>query len=166
MVHFQNSFTDLNVEPILSSEDFVFVKHANRSDSYRIFATYENATGGNYAFQKHLGALLHENLDGNWRWHHIVTKEHLKKLYPASTVEKLYNEEIPTVLIHQQTEHIDYGLLQYYGVHEVFDLPKDKALLSGKDRSDYLSKLKKMYYQVYEHDDVLCQMAHNILAQM
>src|SRR5688500_10927472 len=126
MVVFENCFYPLNVDPILSSTDFIFIKHANAKGSYRIFANYDSAQADNYGFRRNLGHLLNHQLDSNWRWHHVVTKEHLKRLYVSHTVNKLYDEEIPTVLIDQDTEHIDYGLLQYYGANEVFDIPKEK----------------------------------------
>lgn len=167
MVAFQNSFNDIAVEPVITRLSFVFIKHANRTGSYRIFAPYDLAKEDNYSYQKDLGKYLNQKLDGkSWQWHHIIAKYHLKRIYPLHTVEKLHEQEIPTVLIDQDSEHIDYNLLTCHGVHEAFDMPKEKMLLQGRERSQYLYKMKKVYFEMYEHDEVFCKVAQNVLAQM
>jgi hypothetical protein len=166
MVVFENCFYPLNIDPILSSTDFIFIKHANVKSSYRIFASYDSAQSDNYGFRRNLGNLLKQQLDASWRWHHVVTGEHLKRLFPRHTVKKLYAEEIPTVLIHQHTEHADYSILQFHGAKEVFDIPKEKELLSGTERTSYLKNLMRLYSSVYEHDDVLYTVARNVLRQL
>lgn len=166
MIIYRNCFAGLNVHSILSSNNFFYIEHANKAGSFRIFAPYNDAKDGNYAFQKDLGKILNENFNGSWRWHHVVAGEHLRKLFPLHTAAKLYDEEVPTVLVHQDSEHIDFNLLQAHGVHEVFNLPKDKTVLTGKDRKEYMDKLKRLYTTVYEHDNVLNTIAANIFSLM
>lgn len=163
MLLFEQCFNGLYREPILSSWEYIFIKHANKRDNYRIFTRYNNSNRS--SFKRDLGELLNINLDNNnWQWHHVVEGTHIKRVFNKEDADSLYNKQIPTVLIHQQTEHIDYNLLHAHGVNSVFNLYNGEGMLTGEKRSKYILELKNLYSRVYDHDLVLKKVALNILS--
>src|SRR5690348_1891987 len=129
MVVFRQCFKGLSIQPALSSNEYIFIKHANRNDSYRIFAKYITVSSGSNSFREDWASLLGIDLINGreWQWHHVVEGTHIEQLFPAVVANDLYKREIPTVLIHQSTEHIDYNLFHAHGVKAVFNMPHQKS---------------------------------------
>ena len=87
---FEQCFQNLDIHPTLGSREYVFVKHANRTDSYRIFARYSSVSNGQ-SFRKDYEDLLGINLTNGreWQWHHVVEKTYLQQLFLPADFRKL-----------------------------------------------------------------------------
>jgi hypothetical protein len=165
-MQFDNCFTGLTIHSTLSSKNYIFIKHANRTGSYRVFANYNTVSSKTNTFRPDYGDFLDIDLNGKeWQWHHVVERTHLTSLFSDSEVDNLYKKQIPTVLIHQRTEHIDYNLLHAHGVKTVFDLVDNKRLY-GDERTACVTTLARLYTRVYGHDHVLKTVVSNILRQL
>lgn len=166
MIIFEQCFSGLIKNHILSNKNYLFIKHANRIDSYRIFAKYNTVSSSSVTntFREDYENLLGINLtNGNeWQWHHVVEGTHIEQIFSKADADRLYRHQIPTVLIHQATEHIDYNLLHAHGVKTVFNLSNKKAVLSGKERTNCIAALQNLYANVYRHDHVLKTVSSNI----
>ena len=139
MLIFEQCFAGLTINTTLSNKDYLFIKHANRKDSFRIFAKYTTTTSRAKAntFREDFENLLGIDLTNGkeWQWHHVVEGTHIRQLFSNAAAENLHKNQIPTVLINHPTEHIDYNLFHAHGVKAVFDLAKTKTVLSGPQRT-------------------------------
>src|SRR5687767_13864230 len=144
MLLFEYCFQDLKVMKNLGSDKFVFVPHANKRGSYRIFARYVHAKADRN-FKKDLSSLFEMKIDGDWQWHHVVEHTHLKNLFPLAEAERIYPYQMPTVLVDQKTEHIDFNLLHAHGARQVFELPARNKRVYEEARREYLRSLVNMY---------------------
>lgn len=170
MLIFEQCFFGLTPNAILSSKDYLFIKHSNRNDSYRIFAKYSTTTSRakTNTFRKDYEDLLGIDLTNGkeWQWHHVVEGTHIRQLFSSTVAESLHKDQSPTVLINQPTEHIDYNLFHAHGVKVVFDLNKSGTVLSGSQRTEFITRLQSLYAKVYGHDHVLKTVALNVLRQL
>jgi hypothetical protein len=134
----------------------------NKKGHYRIFTDYASAKSQN--LKASIASLLDTQLNADWQWHHVIEKTHIKLLFNANEVDHWYQTEIPCVLVHNQTEHVDFNrLLHTAGTKAVFDLPTSKNILDGGDRKVYLESLYSLYNIVYGSDTILKTVSHNVL---
>lgn len=100
-----------------------------------------------------------------WQWHHVIPSTHIRSLFNPTDAQQIIDEEMPCVLINQQTEHVDYNLFSGSTFRMVANLPATGISVNVKDRLDYISKLRAFVPRVY-HNDVLRKLAYNVLNKL
>lgn len=151
--------------------------HHKQEGAWRYVGSYQDAK----RHKKKVFELLkrHGQREDPARWdlHHIVEGQHFADVDFTGGLARLYEEELPVVLIHKD-EHIAYNqLLHIRETDELFrgDLPSDmreraaathRAALDPSNHGEMRARvfrLQSLYGQAYADDGVLSRIAQNVL---
>ncbi len=169
----------------LDADDFdmpgVFgVAHARAPGSWRILCSYADGRRHKARIFRNLEQAGQRESRGKWDWHHVVEGQHYADIDFLGRLERMYDAELPCVLIHRD-EHVAYNQLLHTRatdeLHRASGLPRAmreraaETAAAARDRSRHpalrtrLAELQRLYLRVYQGDPVLQAVARNVLAE-
>lgn len=156
------------------------VARAGAPGSWRVLCSYDDGRRHKARIFRILEETGQMESRGNWDWHHVVEGQHYADIDFLGRLGRMYDAELPCVLIHRD-EHVAYNQLLHTRatdeLHRAVGLPRAmqeraaQTAAAARDRSRHpalrtrLDELQRLYLRVYQGDRVLQTVARNVLAE-
>ena len=153
------------------------IEHARKPGSWRFVCSYADAKRYKQVIFDRLRKAGQPEAAKTWEWHHVVEGQHFADIDFAGEFSRAYLDELPCVLI-AKDEHLAYNrILHTKATSELYRdiaLPADlqrraKAVCAeARVRTNHgalrarLLRLRKLYHDTYEGDEVLMTISDNV----
>lgn len=154
------------------------IPHGRKAGSWRIVCSYADGKRHKARLFANLRRAGQAEPRGGWEWHHIVEGQHFADVDFAGRLPKMYEDELPCVLI-AKDEHLAYNrLLHIRETDELYratELPADvrkrssDTAAAARNRATHgelrmrVRNLEQLYRNAYAGDRVLTTIAINVL---
>jgi hypothetical protein len=169
----------LRSDPFQGCAGVFALPHHKQPGSWRYVSSYRDGKAHKARIFQLLAQHGQREEPGQWDLHHIVEGQHFADVDFSGELDRVYQEELPVVLIHKH-EHIAYN--QVLHIRETDELYRDVLPKDMRDRAAAThaaagnranhgdlrartQRLMTLYQRAYADDNVLSTIAGNVFRQ-